>query len=254
VGQDNLIAFAHRMGIQQQTLQKVLNLSIGTIEATPLEMATVMATIANNGVHHTPYVVSKVVNADGTVLVDESNNPGDAVLSPDVAKCEQNVLRGVVTRGTGTAAEVPGETIYGKTGTTDNTANAWFIGAVPSLATSVWFGNRLSNEPGAGFGGESAAPIFQDFMRKALATVPDAGLPDQGPVCGRPGEFVNPDGGRDATNPNAPIFVPTPQLPTVQQLPTAPTPTAPPAATTPTTPPVTTPGIPRPGNGNGNGN
>ena len=71
VGQDNLIALAHRMGIEQPTLQRLLNLSIGTIEATPLEMATVMATIANNGLHHRPYVVSKVVNPDGTVLIDD---------------------------------------------------------------------------------------------------------------------------------------------------------------------------------------
>ena len=236
VGQDNLIKLAHAMGIQQQTLQKVLNLSIGTIEATPLEMATVMATIANNGVHHTPYVVAKVVNADGTVLIDETNNPGDKVLDPDVARCEQNVLRGVVTHGTGTAAEVGGETIFGKTGTTDNRANAWFIGAVPSLATSVWFGNQTGNVGGAGFGGVAAAPIFQAFMRQALAGVPDAGLPDAGPDCARPGAFVNPDGGRDLTSPNAPIVAPLPQ---VQQLPTTP---ATPASPSP--PPIPTFNVP----------
>jgi penicillin-binding protein 1A len=223
VGQDNLIALAHRMGIEQQTLQRLLNLSIGTIEATPLEMATVMATIANNGVHHTPYVVAKAVNPDGTVLIDEAGNPGDQVISPDVAKCEQNVLRGVVTHGTGTEAEVPGETIYGKTGTSDELANAWFIGAVPSLATSVWFGNQYGNVPDAGFGGSAAAPIFQEFMSQALQNVPDAPLPDPGAVCARPGEFVNPDGGRTATNPTPPAFVPQPAAaqPQVQQLPTA---------------------------------
>ncbi len=232
VGQDNLIALAHKMGIEQQTLQPLLNLSIGTIEATPLEMATVMATIANNGMHHTPYVVAKAVNPDGTVLIDDTNNAGDQVINPDVAKCEQNVLRGVVTHGTGTAAEVGGETIYGKTGTSDNLANAWFIGAVPSLATSVWFGDQYGNVSGAGFGGSAAAPIFQDFMSQALANVPDAPLPDPGPVCARPGEFVNPDGGRDAANPNQPVFVPQPQ---VQQLSTVPAPATPvaPAANTP---------------------
>ncbi len=243
VGLDNLITLAHKMGIQQQTLQKVLNLSIGTIEATPLEMATVMATIANNGVHHTPYVVAKVVNPDGTVLIDETNNPGEQVITSDVAKCEQNVLRGVVTGGTGTAAAVAGETIYGKTGTTDNRANAWFIGAVPSLATSVWFGNQTGNVAGAGFGGASAAPIFQAFMSQALSGVPDAPLPDPGPVCARPGEYVNPDGGRNAINPLGTAPVPLPQ---VQTLPTSPSPTTPsaPTRTIPQLPTVTAPSIP----------
>ncbi len=185
VGQDYLITLAHQMGIEQQTLQRLLNLSIGTIEATPLEMATVMATIANNGVHHTPYVVAKALNPDGTVLIDETNNAGQKVLDPDVARCEQNVLRGVVTGGTGANAAVAGQTIYGKTGTSDNRANAWFIGAVPSLATSVWFGNQFGNVDGAGYGGDSAAPIFASFMSQALAGVPDAGLPDPGPVCAR---------------------------------------------------------------------
>lgn len=232
VGQDNLIALAHRMGIEQQTLQRLLNLSIGTIEATPLEMATVMATIANNGMHHQPYVVARAVTPDGTVLVDNTTNAGDQVISPEVAKCEQNVLRRVVTGGTGGNAAVAGETIYGKTGTSDNRANAWFIGAVPSLATSVWFGNQYGNVGGAGFGGDSAAPVFRSFMSQALAGVPDAPLPAPGQVCERPREYVNPDGGRSAANPNPPPVAPQPQ---VQQLPTVPAPTV------PTTPPAAAP-------------
>ena len=100
VGQDKLIDLAHKMGIAQTRPtqgDKILTLSIGSIEATPLEMATVMATIASGGIHHTPYVVQKVVGPDGKVLIDESANTGDRVLDADVANCEQNVLRGVVT-------------------------------------------------------------------------------------------------------------------------------------------------------------
>jgi membrane peptidoglycan carboxypeptidase len=240
VGQDKVIALAKQMGLTQGTLQKILNLSIGTIEATPLEMATVMATIANNGVHHTPTFVQKVFNSDGTILIDNTVRPGDQVLTPEVAACEQNVLRTVITGGTGTAAAVSGQTPYGKTGTTDKTTDAWFIGAVPQLATSVWFGYRANAIGGAGFGGTSSAPIFSAFMSAALEGSPNLGLPDRGPVCARPGLFVNPDGGR-----GAPVVVPVipdpTQLPTVQQLPTTPTPT--PTPTTPTTPPVTTPPV-----------
>ena len=243
VGQDKVIDLAKQMGLTQGTLQKILNLSIGTIEATPLEMATVMATIANNGIHHTPVFVQKVLNSDGTVRFDNTVRAGDVVLSPEVAACEQNVLRGVITGGTGTAAAVSGQTPYGKTGTTDDRTDAWFIGATPQLATSVWFGFRERAIGGAGFGGDSAAPIFSQYMSGVLEGSPNVGLPDPGPVCARPGLYVNPDGGRGAPV-NVPVVpvpaqTPTVQTPTVQQLPSTP------AATTP---PVTIPSAnPKPG-------
>ena len=104
VGQAKLIKLAHKMGIAQvrpAPTDQFLTLSIGTVEATPLEMATVMATVANGGVHHTPVVVQKVIAPDGKVLIDNTANPGDVVLDRDVANCEANVLRGVVTHGTG---------------------------------------------------------------------------------------------------------------------------------------------------------
>jgi penicillin-binding protein 1A len=243
VGQDKLIELAHKMGIQQTRPtqnDQFLTLSIGTVEATPMEMATVMATIANGGVHHKPYVVAKVVGPDGKVLIDNNNDAGDEVLTKDVADCEANVMRGVVTGGTGTNANISGQEIFGKTGTTDNRADAWFIGANPAgsgsqLATAVWFGNRTGQIAGAGFGGDSAAPIFASFMRQALADQPDNSLPDPGPVCARSGQFVNADGGRGGV---APVVDPSQQLPTVTPLPgTSRTP-----ATTPITrPPATQP-------------
>jgi penicillin-binding protein 1A len=261
VGQDKLIDLAHKMGIQQTRPtqnDQFLTLSIGTVEATPMEMATVMATIANGGVHHKPFVVSKVVGPDGKVLIDNNNDPGDEVISKDVADCEANVLRGVVTNGTGTNAEISGQEVFGKTGTTDNRADAWFIGANPAgigsqLATAVWFGNRTGQIAGAGFGGDSSAPIFRAFMSQALANQPDNGLPDAGPVCARSGSYVNPDGGRSGSAP-----IDSTQQPTVSQTPTVtPAPATTPVSRPPdTTPPVTTVAPPptgKPGNGNGNG-
>jgi membrane peptidoglycan carboxypeptidase len=247
VGEDKVIAMAHKMGIAKQNLQTFLGLTLGIFEQNTETMADVMATIASGGVHHTPYVVQKVVGPEGKVVFDQQPQ-GEQVLDPDVAACEQNVLRGVVTNGTGGNAAVAGQTIFGKTGTTDDRADAWFIGATPKLATAVWFGNWRGRVGGAGFGGDSAAPVFADFMTKALANEPDAGLPDPGPVCARPGSLVNPTGGHGGSLPTA---TPTPQLPTVQQQPTGPAPTTPttPAATTPTTPAVTSPATPNQGNG-----
>lgn len=255
VGQDKLIALAHKMGIQQTRPtqnDQFLTLSIGTVEATPMEMATVMATIANGGVHHKPYVVAKVVAPDGKVLIDNTNDPGDEVLSRDVADCEANVMRRVVTGGTGGNANVAGQEIFGKTGTTDNRADAWFIGANPAgggqqLATAVWFGNRTGQIAGAGFGGDSAAPVFRAFMQQALAGQPDVALPDPGPVCARSGSYVNPDGGRGGS---ASVADPG-ELPTVSPAPapaqrtpaTAPT-TAPPPTTAAPPPPTTDTSVP----------
>jgi membrane peptidoglycan carboxypeptidase len=208
VGQDKVMQMAHDLGITQQRLFPHLTLSIGDIEATPLEMATVISTIANDGVHQDPYFVQRAVAPDGKLVIDESNRPGlgRQVIPPDVAECEQIMLRRVITGGTGTGyTEVPGHEPFGKTGTTDGKGDAWFIGGTPQLTAAVWFGNRTTNALSAGFGGPTSGPIWRQFMRDALANAPDIPLPDQGinAVCNRPGAAVNPDGGRGA--PIAPV-------------------------------------------------
>jgi penicillin-binding protein 1A len=244
VGQSRLIKLAHDMGIAQTRpapTDQFLTLSIGTVEATPLEMATVMSTIANGGVKHLPVVVQRVVKPDGNVLIDNTANPGQTVLDRDVANCEANMLRGVVTHGTGGNANVPGHTIFGKTGTTDNRADAWFIGATPQLATAVWFGNRTGNVAGAGFGGDSSAPIFRQFMSAALANQPDVGLPPAGPVCSRPKAFVDENGGRSSAPPVIATLAPPPAPSTLVRPPVTvpPVVTNPPTVTTKPQPPTT---------------
>jgi penicillin-binding protein 1A len=251
VGYDKVITTAHAMGIKKNNLEPILNLTLGTREQNTETMATVMATIASGGVHHDPYVVQKIVAPDGKVILDASNHPGDQAVPVDVANCEQNVLRDVVTGGTGTNASVNGQEIFGKTGTTDDTTDAWFIGANPAgagmqLATAVWFGNFRGNISGAGYGGDSAAPVFQAFMSQALADQPEATLPNPGPVCARSASTVNENGGRGGlvlppavVSPDLPTVAPTTPTVAPATTPTAPATTAP--ATTPTAPPVSTP-------------
>jgi penicillin-binding protein 1A len=224
VGYDKVIAMAHALGVKKDNLLDILNLTLGTREQNTETMASVLATIASGGTYRAPYVIQKVVAPDGKVVFDE-NAPGTPAISPEVAACEQNMLRRVVTGGTGTAANVAGHEVFGKTGTTDQRADAWFIGATPQLATAVWFGNYKNNAGGAGFGGVSAAPVFHAFMSQALAGKPSIPLPDPGPVCARAGGYANPTGGRSQS---APVINPAP-LPTVEQQPT-PAPAAPPAA------------------------
>lgn len=243
VGENKVIDMAHKMGITKTNLEPYLALTLGIFEQNTETMADVMATIASGGQHHTPYVVQKVEFPDGKVI--DTSSPGDPVLDPAVAACEQNILRHVVVgpeNHTGANADVAGHDVFGKTGTTDERNDAWFIGATPQLATAVWFGNWRTTNSGvsAGFGGDSAAPVFRTFMEQALANLPNIPLPDPGPVCNRPSQNVIDTGGRSAVAPTVPF---TPQLPTVQQQPTnpAPTPTAPPTAPPATAPPATAP-------------
>jgi membrane peptidoglycan carboxypeptidase len=248
VGQDKIMQMAYDLGITQRRLFPHLTLSIGDVEATPLEMATVIATIANDGVRQDPYFVQKVVTPDGQTLIDETARPGlgKQVLPSDVAECEQLVLRHVITGGTGTGyTDVPGHEPFGKTGTTDNRSDAWFIGATPQLATAVWFGNRTTNTLSAGFGGPTAGPIWRQFMTGALADQPDVPLPDQSTndVCNRPGGAVNPDGGRTTTDtqPATPSTdAQTPQVVVLGNTPPAATSPGP-TNTIPTAPPVSFP-------------
>ena len=198
VGQDKVMDMAHKMGITQQRLFPHLTLAIGDIEATPLEMATVMATIANDGVHQSPYFVQKVMAPNNPApVIDETNRAGlgDRVLDQDVAECAQLMLRGVITGGTGTGyTEVPGHEPFGKTGTTDNKSDAWFLGGTPQMSTAVWFGNRATNQLSAGFGGPTAGPIWKRFMVGALEGAPNIPLPDRGSngPCNRPGRADQP--------------------------------------------------------------
>lgn len=246
VGQERVIQMAHDMGITQQRLFPHLTLSIGDIEATPLEMATVMATIANDGVHQNPYFVQRIVGPDGLIVIDESNRAalGNRVLNQDVARCVQLMLRRVVTGGTGTRANVVGHDVIGKTGTTDGRGDAWFIGATRNqVAVATWFGNRTTNRLPAGFGGQVAAPIVGRFLGQLLSGMPSAPLPnpETNPVCNRRGRTVNPDGGHAQSPPEPPATTARRQ-PVVQTIPAAPAPTL--TTPTPTVSPGQGPGLP----------
>ena len=201
VGFPGVIDAAHRMGIEQATLQPVLTLTLGAIEATPLEMATVASTIANGGVHRQPIFVRHITASDGTVLYDATGIAGEQAIPADVAACETDVLRDVITSGTGTAARLGDRPVAGKTGTTDEKTDASFLGFTPQLATYVWHGNATTRVPGAGFGGQIPARIFAAFMSRALEGTPPEPFPDPGPVCARRGK---PIGDADHVNESPP--------------------------------------------------
>jgi penicillin-binding protein 1A len=202
-------------------------------------MATVASTIANGGVHHSPVFVSKIIGPQGQVIFDAKNVGGTQVISKDTADCETDLLHGVITGGTGTHAQLDGRDAAGKTGTTDNLADANFLeftgGA--QLAIFIWHGNPAGRVPGAGYGGQLPAGAAKDFMDHALAGQPALPLPDPGPACQRAGALINPQG--RAAGDQGPTTQPVGPIAPVRPPPTVVI--TPPSTTTPTTPPTTVP-------------
>jgi penicillin-binding protein 1A len=173
IGFDKLDAMAHAMGITSQLFgnpsEVIGGLKIGV---SALQMADAYATVANGGYHIAPTVISKVVYPDGN-KVDLGDPQKTEVFSQGEAYAATQVLKGVITSGTGTAANY-GCPAAGKTGTTSNYTDAWFVGYTPKLSTAVWVGypNATTsmndvNGLGAGFGGTLAAPIWHTYMEKA---------------------------------------------------------------------------------------
>jgi penicillin-binding protein 1A len=136
------------------------------IGVTPLEMADAYATIANGGTHVPDTIIGKVVFADGSTR-NFGDPRSDRVFTDGEAYAATQVLKGVITSGTGTAANY-GCPAAGKTGTANNLENAWFVGYTPRMSTAVWVGYPQGNIPMSdGFGGALAAPIWHDYMQSA---------------------------------------------------------------------------------------
>ena len=217
LGPPAVVDMAHRLGVTGQ-IPDYLPITLGVASTTPLEMATVISTLADQGVRHTPTFVAKVIGPDGHVYVDNTQPIGQRVLDPSIADCETDMLHGVITGGTGTAAQLPDRDAAGKTGTTDSFGDAWFDGFTPQLATTVWMGATTGEVPMTDvggiqvFGGTYPARIWQAFMAADLAGQPALPLPPAGPVCARPGAPIT-DAGRGVPNPGPGGSAPPPATP-----------------------------------------
>jgi penicillin-binding protein A len=144
---------------------------------TPLQMAMVSAAVANNGVVMQPHLVKRVVSSDLEVIDQPDPVQLSQAVSPDTAAALTRMMEGVVTSGTGTAAQIPGVDVAGKTGTAEHgkglAPHAWFIsfapaqGAKVAVAVVVEDGGKLGNEA---FGGKVAAPIAKSVMQAVLGS------------------------------------------------------------------------------------
>ena len=171
VGVKNVVEAAKRLGIRSP-MAPTLALGLGASGLTPLELTTAYTVFASQGVRHDPVAVRWVEDAEGQVL--EKHAPlGERVMSEQQAFVMTSMLQGVVQRGTGTRAKALGRPVAGKTGTTNDFIDAWFVGYSPSLVAGVWVGiddrEPLGNKES---GGRAALPIWVEFMQQALEREP----------------------------------------------------------------------------------
>ncbi|HLG18965.1 MAG TPA: PBP1A family penicillin-binding protein [Bdellovibrionota bacterium] len=170
VGLERVAQFFQKVGFPK--VAAVPSIVLGTMEVTPLQLARAYTVFANAGLRSDPQSVTAVVAQDGARLTQRSMEV-ERVLPLQIAYLVTNVLRGVIDRGTGYGARLAGLTgdLAGKTGTTDDYKDSWFIGYSPSLLAVVWVG--LDDGTPTGLTGASGAlPIWIRFMKEALRRLP----------------------------------------------------------------------------------
>jgi len=176
IGYDPIIDTARRLGIRSD-LRPYASIALGSFETTLLELTSAYGTFANQGVQVQPHLVTELFNNDGGLVERVEPEISEAV-SPQIAYLMNRLLSGVITDGTGRGAASLGHHLAGKTGTTDNNTDAWFIGYSPELALGVWVG---FDEPASlgkrETGARAALPIWRAFMEKALAASPEMDFP-----------------------------------------------------------------------------
>jgi membrane carboxypeptidase/penicillin-binding protein len=174
IGIDNIILTARSVGIVSP-LRPLPSLALGSAEVSPLEMGTAYSVLANQGVRHDPLFVEGILDPSGLRLdlEDDEDRSSHRAASPEAAFLVTHLLKGVIDQGTGQGVRRLGfdRPAAGKTGTTSDERDAWFVGYTPDLVTVVWVGFD-QNERVALTGGAAALPIWTAFMKEGVAGHP----------------------------------------------------------------------------------
>ncbi len=176
VGPSTVAAAARRLGIRSE-LQATPSLALGTSEVTLLEMTGAYAVFANGGRGVIPHVIARIRTETGRVLYERSGSGPGQVIHPAYVGMMNAMLSEVVRSGTGRTAAIPGWPVAGKTGTSQDFRDAWFVGYTARLVAGVWFGNDDNRPTKKASGSNVAAAAWHRFMADALAGVPVAALP-----------------------------------------------------------------------------
>jgi penicillin-binding protein 1A len=168
IGIKTVIDYAHRFGITAN-IPAYLPVALGAAEITPLEQTSAFSVFPNDGVRVAPRYITKVTDYEGRILEEDFSDIKD-VVSSRTARIMTSMLREVVLHGTAVAAAKMPYPLAGKTGTTNDFTDAWFVGFSPSLTCGVWIGYDEKKSLGEKeTGARAALPIWMQFMNVALA-------------------------------------------------------------------------------------
>lgn len=194
IGLDRLAAMADALGIttlndnfvEGPVPDDVLSLPIGSKEVHPIKMAAAYAAAADDGRYHKEFFIESVTDATGEVIY-RHRDPGTAVVSPQTARLVTSVLAANVTSGTGRNARLPDQVAAGKTGTTQDNADVWFVGYTPYLVTAVWIGSPTGRDKvvlkgKAQFGADFPSRIWKTFMEAYHRDLQPREFPEPGPT------------------------------------------------------------------------
>jgi len=171
IGVDGITSFSKNAGIESN-MPRDLSIALGSMSLTPLELTSAFSAFANSGKRFKPISIKYITDSKGAVL--EENLPdGYELMSPVIASQITSMLRDVITYGTGMRANI-GRAAAGKTGTTSDYKDAWFVGYTPQLIAGVWIGydDMRKSLGSTEVGGRAAAPVWANFMKNALADLP----------------------------------------------------------------------------------
>ena len=203
VGPKAVVAVAHRLGVTSD-LDPVPSIALGSSDVTPLEMVSAYAAFANGGIGVQPHVITRVRTAGGKQLYLRRNANFGRVIDPQYVAMMNEMMQETLLIGTARKAELPGWQAAGKTGTSQDWRDAWFLGYTSYLVAGVWLGNDDNSPTRKVSGGNLPVEIWSRFMRAAHEGVPVAGLPDG---AWRGAEAQNPD-----ASPSPPLNLPGSQI------------------------------------------
>ena len=171
-GNENVVALCRKLGITSPILP-VVSLPLGAADVTPMEVAGAYAVFASGGYKSKTTLIARVTDRNGNLILDNTPKP-ELILDPIAVSYLTDALRGVVTNGTATEAQMSdGRPVAGKTGTTSDFRDAWFVGYVPQLSVAIWIGNDDYSPMANGVtGGVYVVPIWRKFMERAMAGQP----------------------------------------------------------------------------------
>ena len=184
VGFEPVMKMANTMGIQSK-LQPIYSMALGSTEVSLLELTNAYGTLAAQGMHAKPHGIRRVLNRQGKVIYNAAAKP-KRVVDKDTTAIVTWMLESVVTSGTGTPAQI-GRPVAGKTGTSEQARDLWFVGYIPQLVTGVWLGND-DNYPTSGSSG-TAAYTWHEFMAPVVKGLPVEKFPSLPKLEGRKGSI-----------------------------------------------------------------